>query len=202
VPLLCLASASPRRLQLLQTLGVSFTVIVSDFDEGSLSHIKDGAKYVQEAARAKARVVAERLTAEPKAIVLGVDTDVVAPDGQILGKPANPEEARAMLEHLSNNTHIVYSGVAVLGAVHGQITHEEVQVVATRVTFATLTPAAIAAYIATGEPFDKAGGYGMQGNAMAFVEKIEGDPSNVIGLPLVTVAEMLTRAGVVCWEGS
>jgi septum formation protein len=197
--LLFLASASPRRLQLLQTLGVSFTVIVSDFDEDSLAFIKDGAKYVAEAARAKARVVAERLTTEPQSVVLGVDTDVVAPDGEILGKPANPEEARVMLERLSNNTHIVYSGVAVLGAKHGEIAHEEVQVVETRVTFATLSAAAIAAYIATGEPFDKAGGYGMQGNAMAFVSKIEGDPSNVIGLPLVTVTEMLLRAGVVCW---
>jgi septum formation protein len=197
--LLYLASASPRRLQLLQTLEVSFSVIVSDFDEDSLSFIKEGAKYVAEAACAKARVVAERLTQEPNAIVLGVDTDVVAPDGEILGKPSTPKEARVMLERLSGNTHSVYSGVAVLCAVHGKITHEEVQVVETRVTFATLSSAAIAAYVVTGEPFDKAGGYGMQGNAMAFVEKIEGDPSNVIGLPLVTVAKMLGRAGVVCW---
>jgi septum formation protein len=191
-----LASASPRRLQLLQTLGVSFSVIVSDFDEDSLSYITDGAEYVQEAALAKARVVAERLVHEPHAVVLGVDTDVVAPDGAILGKPGTPEEARTMLESLSGKTHSVYSGVAVLGATNGQITHEEVQVVETRVTFASLSAQAIAAYIATKEPFDKAGGYGMQGNAMAFVSKIDGDPSNVIGLPLVTVAKMLENAGL------
>jgi septum formation protein len=195
--LLYLASASPRRHQLLQTLGVSFSIIVSDFDEDSLVHITDGAAYVQEAAISKARVVAQTLTKEPNAVVLGVDTDVVAPNGEILGKPANPEEAHAMLTRLSGQTHTVYSGVAVLRAEHGEILHEEVQVVETRVTFASLTQPAIAAYIAIGEPFDKAGGYGMQGNAMAFVAKIDGDPSNVIGLPLITVAEMLTRAGCV-----
>ena len=161
-----------------------------------MSHLKDGAEYVQAAALAKASVIAQKYDG----VILGVDTDVVAPDGEILGKPATPDEARTMLERLSGNTHTVYSGIAVLNARDGIIAHRDVRVVETRVTFATLSVAALTAYIATGSPFDKAGSYGMQDNAMAFVARIDGDPSNVIGLPLVTVAEMLTRAGIVCWK--
>lgn len=195
---LFLASASPRRRELLARLGVRFTVVVSRFDEATLPRQIDGAEYVRRAAQAKAQEVARRRSG----LILGVDTDVVAPDGQILGKPADAEEARRMLRRLSGRTHTVFSGVALMhsdGSADG-ITDCEIRVVATAVTLAELPDTAIDAYVATGEPLDKAGGYGIQGGAMPFVTRVEGDPSNVIGLPLWTVAEMLAARGVPLWN--
>lgn len=196
---LLLASASPRRRELLARLGVRFTVVTSRFDENSLVHVLDPEDYVRQAASGKAHEVARRRAG----IILGVDTDVVDPDGAILGKPADAKEARDLLRRLSGKTHVVYSGVTLLETGDGgdaRILRSETRVVATRVTFADLPDAAIDAYVATGEPFDKAGGYAIQGGAMPFVTRMDGDLSNVIGLPLWTVAEMLTAFGVPLWN--
>lgn len=197
-PCLLLASASPRRRELLALLGVSYTVVVSRFAEETLAHLTDPIEYVRRAAESKAEEVARR---HPGCFVLGVDTDVVAPDGTILGKPRDSADAHRILRLLSGNTHSVCSGVALLqtGA-GGAIVRRDVRVEETRVTFADLPSDAIAAYVATGEPMDKAGAYGIQGGAMAFVTRLEGDPSNVIGLPLWTVGEMLTAFGVPLWK--
>jgi len=195
-PRLLLASASPRRRELLSLLRVPFTVVVSRFDEGRLAHITDPREYVLQAAESKAREVAGRRSGW----ILGVDTDVVAPDGTILGKPASAEHAQQMLRALSGKTHRVLSGVALLDACGGSIAREETRVVETAVMFGDLPDAAIEAYVATGEPMDKAGAYAIQGGAMPFVTRIDGDPSNVIGLPLWTVAEMLTSFGIEVWE--
>lgn len=176
---------------------MDFTVLVSQFDESTLSHLTDGRAYVQQAALCKAREVATRQAGW----ILGVDTDVVAPDGTILGKPADTDEATRMLQQLSGQTHTVYSGVALLVVPEpGTIAQTFSCVVETKVTMATLPAEAIAAYVATGEPLDKAGGYGIQGGAMPFVTRIEGDPSNVIGLPLWSVAELLSLAKIPLWR--
>ena len=194
---LWLASASPRRRELLGRLGVSFTVVVSRFNEDTLSYLTDGEEYVVRAAESKAREVAGRRSG----LILGVDTDVVAPDGAILGKPADADDAQRMLRRLSGRTHRVYSGVALLESREGEgIVRAETRVVRTDVAFTPIPDAAIAAYVATGESIDKAGGYGMQGNAMPFVARIEGDPSNVIGLPLSTIAELLTAFDFPLWN--
>ena len=190
--MLYLASASPRRRELLSLLGVSFTVAVSRFDEGSLKHLTDPVEYVREAARNKAREVASRFSG----VILGADTDVATPHGVILGKPKDANDAKQMLRTLSGKTHSVYSAVALLQSDGGTVTRETVRVVETQVTFDTLTDAAMDAYISTGDPLDKAGAYGIQSGGMAFVTRIEGDLSSVIGLPLTTVRELLTAFGV------
>ncbi len=198
MPRLLLASASPRRRELLALLHVRYSVVVSQFPEETLAHLTDPVEYVRRAAECKAEEVARR---HPGCFVLGVDTDVVAPDGTILGKPGDAADAHRLLRSLSGNTHSVYSGVALLQTdTEGAIVRREVRVEETRVTFANLPDAAIAAYVATGEPMDKAGAYGIQGGAMAFVTRLEGDLSNVIGLPLWTVGEMLTSFGVLLWK--
>ncbi len=192
-----LASASPRRRELLGLLGVRFTVVTSRFDEATLSHLRDPIEYVRRAAESKADEVAARRAG----LILGVDTDVVAPDGAILGKPKDADDARRLLRLLSGQTHSVYSGVALLASDGvGTVTRREVRVMETRVTFGDLPDAAIDAYIATGEPFDKAGAYGIQGGAMAFVTRVDGDLSNVVGLPLWAVGEMLEAAGYPLWR--
>lgn len=193
---LLLASASPRRRDLLRRLGVRFTVVVSRFDEASLSHVSDAEEYVRRAADGKADEVAARRDG----LILGVDTDVVAPDGRILGKPSDADEARQMLRALSGKTHTVYSGVTLVEASGGRVLRRDSRLVATRVRMAELPDRAIDAYVATGEPLDKAGGYGMQGGALAFVTHIDGDPSSVIGLPLWTVATLLDAFGVPLWN--
>jgi septum formation protein len=196
---LLLASASPRRRELLGLLGVRFVVVASRFDEATLASLaaSDAPEYVRRAASGKAEEVAGRRAG----LILGVDTDVVAPDGQVLGKPRNPDEAHAMLRSLSGRTHTVFSGVTLLES-DGQhaVLRRDDRLVETRVTLGDLSDTAIRAYVASGEPFDKAGGYGMQGRAMPFVTRIEGDPSNVIGLPLWTVAEMLAGFGLPLWS--
>lgn len=181
---------------MLALLGVDYTVSVSRFDEASLAHLTDGREYVLRAAESKAEEVAGRYAGW----ILGVDTDVIAPSGAILGKPTDSDDAKRMLRLLSGCTHLVLSGVALLTVeAPGKITHRALEVVETRVTMAELPEDAIHAYVATGEPLDKAGGYGIQGGALPFVIRVEGDPSNVIGLPLWPVAKMLSAAGVPLW---
>jgi septum formation protein len=196
-PRLYLASASPRRRELLGLLGVNFTVVVSRFNESTLSHITEPAEYVLRAAESKAAEVAKRRVG----IILGVDTDVVAPDGTIMGKPADAEDAKRILRSLSGKTHRVFSGIAVLKSdEEGKILQRATRVVETGVTFAELPEEAIESYVATGDPMDKAGAYGLQGQAMAFITRIDGDHTSVIGLPLWPTVELLREFDVRLWK--
>jgi len=192
-PRLILASASPRRRELLENLGVNFEVLVSDFDEGTLAHIVDPAEYVVRAAESKAEAVAARCR---DGIVLGVDTDVVAPDGNILGKPTGLDDARRMLRSLSGKTHHVYSAVTALLVVSGVIRQRGTRLVTVAVSFRPLSDQAIEHYMTASEYGDKAGGYGIQGRAMAFVDRLDGDLSAVIGLPLTALTDLLGEFGV------
>jgi len=188
MPEIFLASASPRRQELIRYLGIAPTVIVSDFDEKSLAYISDPLVYVEAAARGKATAVAQH----HKGIIIGVDTDVVCPDGHILGKPENAEAAIAMLKHLSGRTHTVHSAIVLVDSTVSP-NRAVSEITTTQVTFADIPDEQLLAYVATGSPLDKAGGYGMQDQGMAFVASINGDPSNVIGLPLVTLRRLLSR---------
>ncbi len=181
-----LASASPRRKQLLERAGYAFEIVVSDADESLPAGITPEKAVRLNAAR-KAQAVAET---NPGAVVLGCDT-VVAIDGEILGKPQDEAEAKAMLRRLSGNTHTVYSGVCITD---GET--ETVFAVATDVTFYALSDRTIDAYAATKEPMDKAGAYGIQGLGCVLVKEISGDYSNVVGLPLSESARALAAFGV------
>jgi len=183
VPLI-LASRSPRRRKLLAQLGLDFEVHPSDLDENATNH-RLPEQLVEQLALEKARAVAPRF---PEALTLGADTIVVL-DGDVLNKPADETEARAMLRRLSGRTHTVYTGVAL---VHPASRREVVDYEATQVTFAPLTDAEIDAYVATGSPLDKAGAYGIQDDYGAvFIRRIEGDYYNVVGLPLHRLYRML-----------
>ncbi|MDN5344745.1 MAG: nucleoside triphosphate pyrophosphatase [Clostridia bacterium] len=188
---LILASASPRRRELLARLGLGFTIQPSEVDESGYRDLPPADK-VEALALAKARAVAA--TAEG-ALVIGADTVVVL-QGQVLGKPASAAEAVAMLEFLSGRTHTVYTGVAVVRAPAGPAAAAHA---CTEVTFRQLSSAIIAAYVASGEPMDKAGAYGIQGRGALLVAGINGDYFNVVGLPLVKVAELLEQFGVNVW---
>ncbi len=179
-----LASASPRRSQLLQGLGFDFVVRPAHCDEQS--DIRDGAALVRELSRRKALSV----QAGAEDAVIAADT-VVCLDGAVLGKPADEEEAFSMLARLSGREHTVYTGVTVRRGGLLRTRSEE-----TRVFFRPLTPEEIRRYIATGEPMDKAGAYGIQGRGGTFVRRIEGDYYNVVGLPLCALCEMLEEIGV------
>jgi len=185
---LVLASGSPRRRELLAQLGLSFEVMVRPVDETAYRHPEPGER-VRLLAGAKARAVAGELEA---GVVLGADT-LVAVDGRVLGKPAGAGEARRMLEELQNRWHRVYTGVAVADAATGRM---ETVAVQTAVLMRPMTAAEIDRYVATGEPLDKAGAYGIQGLGAVFVSSIEGSYSNVVGLPLDVTAEMLERFGI------
>ncbi len=182
---LVLASASPRRRDLLGQLGLRFTVAAADLDETPRPDEAPEA-YVLRLAREKARAVASRF---PDTWVLAADTTVVL-GRELLGKPRDEAEAREMLTRLSGRTHEVHTGVALAGRA------DEALVVRTRVTFRTLSAGEIAWYVGTGEPRDKAGAYAIQGKGGFLVAAIEGSPTNVIGLPLGETLALLTRAGV------
>lgn len=173
---LVLASRSPRRKRLLESLGLRFTVQASGIEETAPSDLTPDA-LVEHLAQAKAEAVAP---AHPGALVLAADTVVVL-DKAVLGQPADAGEARAMLRRLSGRTHTVCTGLTLVHAASERraTTHE-----ATRVTFAALTDAEIDAYVATGAPLGKAGAYGIQNGGALFIERIEGDYYNVVGLPL------------------
>ncbi|WNG15761.1 Maf family protein [Cystobacter fuscus] len=190
---LVLASASPRRRELLGQLGLTFEVSAADIDETPQEGEPAGA-YVLRLAREKARVVALR---NPDAWVLAADTTVSLGEA-LLGKPRDADEARDMLGRLSGRTHEVYTGVALAGPGDNHST-----LVRTRVTFRTLSAGEIDWYAGTGEPLDKAGSYAMQGKGGFLVAAVEGSPTNVIGLPLGETLELLARAGVVLpWSAS
>ncbi len=185
---LVLASGSPRRRELLAGLGVVFEVRPADIDE-SVAPDESGTAYVARLARAKAEAVARS-----GEVVVAADTTVDL-DDELLGKPADANEARSLLTRLSGRTHQVHTGVCVRRhAVDGDA-HVRHAVVTTEVTFAPLPPTWIEWYVATGEPFDKAGGYGMQGSAALFVARIDGSPTNVIGLPLDCLAALVEQVG-------
>lgn len=178
-----LASASPRRSQLLRGLGISFCVRPADCDEHSAEH--DPERLVCELARRKAMAV----DAGPQDTVIAADT-VVCLSGEILGKPHDSAEASNMLHRLSGRMHTVFTGVAVRRS--GQIL---VRAEKTDVYFRTLPDEYIERYVESGEPLDKAGAYGIQGVGGAFVRRIEGDFYNVMGLPLCTLCQMLEEIG-------
>ena len=178
---LILASASPRRRELLQQIGLEFTVITADIDETPLAG-EDHSIYTLRLAEAKARAV---LALHPDAVVLGADT-TVAVDGDLLGKPRDANDAARMLRLLRDRGHKVTTGVAVLTR-DRTLTAVET----TWVFFSDMTDDDIAAYVATGEPMDKAGAYAIQGRAAQWIPRIAGDYSNVVGLPLARLAGLL-----------
>jgi septum formation protein len=185
-----LASASPRRSELLRQIGVRFTVRAAAIDEELLPGEAPEA-YVVRLAAAKAEAVwAAVADSRP---VLGADTAVVL-DGAVLGKPADAAEAAAMLERLSGRAHRVLTGVAVrhAGGLDTGLSESEVR-------FRATTAAERLAYCAAGEPFDKAGGYGIQGHAAVFVESVRGSYSGIVGLPLFETAALLARCGLPAW---
>ena len=186
-PTLILASASPRRRELLATLNLPFRVMPAHIDERHHA-AEPPESYVVRLARQKAEQLAEQC---PSAWVLGADTVVVL-DQHILGKPADAATARAMLSSLSGREHTVMTGVAVVQRGRRLV---QCDVVRTRVRFHTLQAAAIEAYIATGEPFDKAGAYAVQGVGGQFVAALEGCYNNVVGLPLQRTLALLQAAG-------
>ncbi|WP_101830193.1 Maf family protein [Frankia canadensis] len=183
-----LASASPRRRELLARLGVPFEVVVSGVDESDASATEAEALTIELAER-KARAVA---ALRPDRLVLGSDT-VVELDGRILGKPASPAEALAMLQDLRGRTHRVSTGVVVLDPATGTA-HRGAAM--TAVTMRHVPDAELIAYVATGESMDAAGAYAIQGGAGAFVTRVDGDLDTVIGLPTALVRTLLTAAGV------
>lgn len=185
--MLILASASPRRQELLQQIGCDFRVFVSHAEELSESGVSPE-KMATENARRKAEDVASRDTTGLP--VLGADT-VVAVDATILGKPKDEEDAARMLRLLSGRRHFVYTGVALV--YHGATYTSVVQ---TTVWMDKMSDEEISAYIATGEPMDKAGAYAVQGIAAKFIPKIEGSFSNVVGLPLHEVKNLARKAGI------
>jgi septum formation protein len=189
--MLILASASPRRYELLSQTGLTFTAVAPNINEDLLPN-EAAAAYVQRLAEEKAQAIwnAHRSSnpAENPLIVLGADTCVVC-DGHILGKPTDTADARRMLELLSGRTHAVLTGLA---AVTAGKTVRDVEI--TQVTFNQINDVEIAQYIAGGEPLDKAGAYAIQGYAARWIPRIEGCYFNVVGLPIARTITLLAEA--------
>jgi septum formation protein len=188
---LVLASASPRRRELLTRAGLHFEVVPADVPEEARSGEHPRA-LVERLAAEKATAVRDRLPELPRRVVLGSDT-VVALEGEILGKPRDAEHAVAMLRRLAGRTHTVWTGVAVGATGAAELRIESVE---SRVTLRPVAEAELRAYVATGEPLDKAGAYALQGEGRRFVSRVEGSESNVIGLPLEETLALLAEAGL------
>jgi nucleoside triphosphate pyrophosphatase len=186
-PSLIVASGSPRRRQLLSDAGVQFAVIESGLAEEP-GEDENAADYALRMAERKALAVS---TASPQDLVLGADT-VVECEGRILEKPADGAEARAMLKTLSGRTHVVHTAFAI--ARSGAIL--ESSRVSSRVTFRDLAHEEVEAYVRSGEPFDKAGAYGIQGKGAGFISEVVGSRDNVMGLPVCEVLAALARYGI------
>ena len=181
---LILASSSPRRKELLTQVGIPFEISVPEVDEQCAL---PGPDAVRALSRRKAEAAARM---NPGRYVLAADT-LVCIHGQTLGKPRDPEDAKRMLRLLSGNTHQVYTGVTVIspeGTLLTDVDHSDV-------TFAPMDDRMIEDYVATGEPLDKAGAYGIQGRASLFVSRLEGSYSGVMGLPLALVRQLLDKIG-------
>jgi len=188
-PQLILASQSPRRHYLLEQAGLDFTVVPSDFDEDSVK-LSEPADYVKILAQKKAETVARQY---PDSWVIGADT-IVTIDNTVLGKPNHVDDARQMLKRLSGQTHLVWTGYAII------CWRREVRIsaaVQTDVQFKVLSEEEIEWYVQTDEPFDKAGAYAIQGLGTFLVRSINGSYSNVVGLPVCEVIETLIEKGAV-----
>jgi septum formation protein len=183
VPKLILASASPRRAEILRTTGWPFETLAVDIDESRRAD-EDAATYVQRLARAKAEAAATRSAG---LTIIGADTVVVI-DGEVLGKPRDDEDAHRMLRQLSGQWHQVLTGVALLNGTpsESKVAHET-----TDVKFAVMSDEEINWYASTGEPIDKAGAYAIQGLGSRFIEGIKGDYFNVVGLPVRLLYELM-----------
>jgi septum formation protein len=187
--MLYLASQSPRRRQLLEQLGLAFAVLDVDVPEVRAAN-EPPQDYVSRVAREKAGAGLLTVIGVPDAVVLGADTEVVVGD-EVFGKPRDAAHAQDMLRRLSGRTHLVLSAVWVVSA-----GREEHAMSTTEVTFATLDEADIARYIASGEAYGKAGAYGIQGRAGAFVSHLSGSYTGVMGLPVHETATVLRRFGI------
>lgn len=187
---ICLASASPRRQELLQQIGVNFVVDKSDIDE-TVGNNETPEQYVARMAYEKASAVYDRRKKQNKSFlpVLGADTVVVI-DDSILGKPANKTEAFNMLTRLSGQTHEVLTAISLILKNEKEIHALNIS----RVTFSVLDERDISSYVASGEANDKAGGYGVQGKAAVFISRLEGSYSAVVGLPLFELSELFKKA--------
>ncbi|CAI8779855.1 Maf family protein [Pseudomonas sp. YuFO20] len=190
---LYLASGSPRRRELLTQIGVPFTAVSADIDETPLTHESPSA-YVERLARGKAEAGRGAISPAASCCVLGADTAVVL-DGKILGKPVDEADACAMLKMLSGREHQVLTAIALLDGERC-----ESRVVISQVRFRAISPDEATAYWASGEPRDKAGGYGIQGLGAVFVAGLTGSYSAVVGLPLCETAELLGHFGIPCWQ--
>jgi septum formation protein len=184
-----LASASPRRRELLSLLGICFEILPSPAEEPAPDEGERPAAYAARMARLKAAAVA---VLRPEAVVLGADS-IVAVGGVILGKPADAADAQRMLSAISGRAHHVITGCAVFAPNR----EPEIFTVATEVIMTDIPEPVIHAYVATGEPLDKAGAYAVQGKAAAFVTAINGSYTNVVGLPLAEVLRTLRQGGIV-----
>lgn len=194
-----LASASPRRKELLEQIGMQFEVRVSEAEE--VTDATEPAEYVMQLSELKAEDVAGKIPVMYDArginqdfVVIGSDT-VVAAEGQILGKPKDKEDAGRMIKMLSGKTHQVYTGVTLMifkNERMNRVTFYE----KTDVTFYDMTEAQIEAYISTDEPYDKAGSYAIQGLCSAYIKGINGDYSSVVGLPVARICHELTKLGI------
>jgi septum formation protein len=178
-----LASASPRRRELLTQAGITFEVHAAHIDESRHPN-EPPANYVQRLALEKAQAIHARF---PSATVLGADTTVVL-DNEIMNKPTGIADAERMLRALSGRTHQVYTGIAVVTA-----STQRVHLETTHVTFAQIAEADLAYYLASGDPLDKAGAYGIQGFAARWIPRIEGDYFNVVGLPIAATVRLLAE---------
>ena len=182
---LILASQSPRRRELFSLVGLDYTAITSDADE-NIPFTEPG-DFVEQLALRKAGAVKKD---KPGACVVGADT-IVWLDGEIIGKPRDPEDAVSILKKLSGKTHTVYTGVAVLTDQGCDVCHDT-----TEVTMEAIPEADIRAYVASGEPLDKAGAYGIQGPAAVFVKRVEGCYFTIIGMPMHKLYHMLAKVGI------
>ena len=184
-----LASASPRRRELLEQIGIKFDIVVSNEPEDEIDKSLSPENYTSEIALMKACNVANKLTGTKRkdSLIIAADT-VVYSDGKILGKPKDSDDAFRILKSLSGKAHEVYTGICVMRLTDGYATSKSIK---TTVKFKELTDKTIKAYIKTGEPADKAGAYGIQGRGAVLVEEICGDYFNVVGLPLSALYDVL-----------
>ncbi|WP_262173460.1 Maf family protein [Saccharococcus sp. Marseille-Q5394] len=183
-----LASGSPRRQELLRNLGIRFETMPSDVEEVADLEEGDFAEYVQKLAVKKAAAVSEMRS---DAFVIAADTIVVF-EGEIYPKPSSREQAESFLRKFSGNTHTVFTGVSILGSGFSKVFSVE-----TKVTFKELDDQLLKSYVDSGDPMDKAGGYGIQTAGALLVEKIDGDYLNVVGLPLSKLVQILREEGVI-----
>jgi septum formation protein len=188
-----LASASPRRKELLDKAGLAFDVRPADIDEDAVPYAGDPAGYTRTLSTLKASAVAK---ACPDAWVIGADTIVVA-DNNILGKPKDRADAIGMLAGLAGRSHFVYTGFCI---VHWTMGIKTASAVETQVEFKTLTDEEVAWYADTNEPYDKAGAYGIQGIGGFMVKKIQGSYSNVVGLPVCEILEVMTLLNMIRYQ--